>query len=118
VSFSRRSPIPASPAFDAVADGASRDRIATEVKTRSRRRFERTRRMTDWVKRHPLASYFFVAYILSWSIAVPLALQAHGFVFHRLPWSPGDFGSSQAALARSSVGGALPCLACNERTRP
>jgi pimeloyl-ACP methyl ester carboxylesterase/membrane protease YdiL (CAAX protease family) len=57
--------------------------------------------MTDWVKRHPLASYFFVAYGVSWSIAVPLALQAQGVVFHRLPWSLHyltAFGPAAAAL--------------------
>ena len=42
--------------------------------------------MTDWVRRHPLSSYFFVAYVVSWSIAVPLALQAQGLIFQRLPW--------------------------------
>jgi pimeloyl-ACP methyl ester carboxylesterase/membrane protease YdiL (CAAX protease family) len=41
----------------------------------------------DWVKRHPLSSYFLVAYAVSWSIAVPLALQAQGIVSERLPWS-------------------------------
>ncbi|HEX2458332.1 MAG TPA: alpha/beta fold hydrolase [Vicinamibacterales bacterium] len=57
--------------------------------------------MKDWVKRHPLSSYFFVAYVVSWSIAVPLALQAQGFVFHRLPWSLhylAAFGPAAAAL--------------------
>src|SRR5512145_3435300 len=57
--------------------------------------------MMDWVKRHPLASYFFVAYVVSWSIAVTLALQAQGFVFHRLPWSLHyltAFGPAAAAL--------------------
>ena len=57
--------------------------------------------MTDWVKRHPLASYFFVAYGVSWSIAVPLALQAQGVVFHHLPWSLHyltAFGPAAAAL--------------------
>jgi hypothetical protein len=43
--------------------------------------------MESWVKRHPLASYFFVAYVVSWSIAVPLALQAQGVIAERLPWS-------------------------------
>lgn len=57
--------------------------------------------MKDWVKRHPLASYFFVAYVVSWSIAVPLALQALGVAFHRLPWSLHyltAFGPAAAAL--------------------
>ena len=40
--------------------------------------------MEDWVTRHPLSSYFFVAYAVSWSIAVPLALQAQGFLPERV----------------------------------
>ena len=43
--------------------------------------------MKGWVTRHPLASYFFVAYTVSWSLAVPLALQAQGVLAERLPWS-------------------------------
>ncbi|MGB2714432.1 MAG: CPBP family intramembrane glutamic endopeptidase [Vicinamibacterales bacterium] len=57
--------------------------------------------MKDWVKRHPLSSYFFVAYIASWSIAVPLALQAQGVVADRLPWwlhYLTAFGPAAAAL--------------------
>ncbi len=46
-----------------------------------------TCRVKDWITRHPLASYFFVAYTVSWSIAVPLALQAQGILHGRLPWS-------------------------------
>jgi len=42
--------------------------------------------MTGWLKRHPLWSYFFVAYAVSWSIAVPLALQSQGVFATRLPW--------------------------------
>jgi len=57
--------------------------------------------MKDWVTRHPLASYFFVAYVVSWSIAVPLALQAQGVLAERLPWSLHYltmFGPAAAAL--------------------
>jgi membrane protease YdiL (CAAX protease family) len=43
--------------------------------------------MKGWVRRHPLASFFFIAYAVSWGIAVPLALQAQGVVAPRLPWS-------------------------------
>jgi len=43
--------------------------------------------MKAWVSRHPLTSFFFIAYAVSWSIAVPLALQAQGALFQRLPWS-------------------------------
>lgn len=41
--------------------------------------------MKGWIKRHPLSSYFFVAYAVSWSIAVPLALQAQGILATHLP---------------------------------
>jgi len=41
----------------------------------------------NWVTRHPLPSFFVVAYAVSWSIAVPLALQAQGVVAERLPWA-------------------------------
>jgi len=57
--------------------------------------------MKDWIARHPLASYFFVAYAVSWSIAVPLALQAQGVISERLPWSLHYltmFGPAAAAL--------------------
>jgi pimeloyl-ACP methyl ester carboxylesterase/membrane protease YdiL (CAAX protease family) len=57
--------------------------------------------MYAWVKRHPLSSYFFVAYAVSWSIAVPLALQAQGVLPERLPWSLHyltAFGPAAAAL--------------------
>jgi membrane protease YdiL (CAAX protease family) len=57
--------------------------------------------MKDWVRRHPLPSYFFVAYVVSWSIAVPLALQAQGVISLRFPWSLHyltAFGPAAAAL--------------------
>ena len=57
--------------------------------------------MKNWVQRHPLSSYFVVAYAVSWSIAVPLALQAQGILSERLPWSLHyltAFGPAAAAL--------------------
>jgi CAAX protease family protein len=57
--------------------------------------------MKDWVQQHPLSSYFFVAYAVSWIIAVPLALQAQGVLPERLPWSLHyltAFGPAAAAL--------------------
>ena len=62
--------------------------------------------MKDWVTRHPLVAYFFVAYVVSWSIAVPLALQAQGVVSERLPWSLHYltmFGPAAAALLISRL---------------
>jgi membrane protease YdiL (CAAX protease family) len=57
--------------------------------------------MKAWVSRHPLSSFFVVAYAVSWSIAVPLALQAQGVVATRLPWALHyltAFGPAAAAL--------------------
>jgi membrane protease YdiL (CAAX protease family) len=57
--------------------------------------------LKGWVRRHPLSSYFFVAYAVSWSVAVPLALQARGVLPERLPWSLHyltAFGPAAAAL--------------------
>src|SRR5215510_6225101 len=57
--------------------------------------------MKTWVERHPLSSFFCLAYLVSWSIAVPLALQAQGLLPERLPWSLHyltAFGPAVAAL--------------------
>jgi membrane protease YdiL (CAAX protease family) len=58
--------------------------------------------MRSWLRRHPVSSYFVLAYAISWSIAVPLALQAQGIVNTRLPWAlhyVTAFGPALAALA-------------------
>ena len=99
--MSRRSSIPASlhPTPSRTALDFETDRRRREDP--ARRRIESEGRMKDWVKRHPLASYFFVAYAVSWSIAVPLALQAQGILPERLPWSLHyltAFGPAAAAL--------------------
>jgi pimeloyl-ACP methyl ester carboxylesterase/membrane protease YdiL (CAAX protease family) len=62
--------------------------------------------MNDWIKQHPLSSYFFMAYAVSWSIAIPLALQAQGVIPTRLPWTLHyltAFGPAAAALAIAAV---------------
>jgi len=41
--------------------------------------------MKAWIARRPVFSYFVVAYAISWSIAVPLALQAQGVLAPRIP---------------------------------
>ena len=68
--------------------------------------------MQEWIRRHPLSAYFFVAYAVSWSIAVPLALQAQGVITTRFPLALHyltAFGPAAAAIAigrllRSPVG--------------
>jgi membrane protease YdiL (CAAX protease family) len=43
--------------------------------------------LSAWLRRHRLSTYFFLAYAVSWSIAVPLALQAQGLLTTNLPWA-------------------------------
>jgi len=39
------------------------------------------------VRRHPLPSFLVAAYAMSWSIAIPLALEAQGVLHSRLPFA-------------------------------
>ena len=43
--------------------------------------------MSSLVKEHPVSAYCVLAYACSWSIAVPLALQAQGILTMRLPFA-------------------------------
>jgi len=65
-------------------------------------------RSPDWVTRHPLSSYFLVAYVVSWSIAVPLALQAQGAISLRFPWSLHYLTAFGPAVAALLIGRLLP----------
>jgi membrane protease YdiL (CAAX protease family) len=42
---------------------------------------------TAWTIKHPLIGYFLLAYLFSWSIEIPLALQAMGALHTRIPFS-------------------------------
>jgi len=77
--------------------------------------------MKDWITRHPLASYFVVAYAMSWSVAVPLALQAQGILAERLPWALHyltAFGPALSALLISRVVRESPRAAESDRRKP
>jgi membrane protease YdiL (CAAX protease family) len=77
--------------------------------------------MKDAIRRHPLASYFFAAYAISWSMAVPLALQAHGILVARLPWALHyltAFGPALAALLITRVVRESPRRPGAERRKP
>jgi membrane protease YdiL (CAAX protease family) len=43
-------------------------------------------RLFRWIAQHPLATFIFMAYALSWSIQIPLALQAQGVLHTHLPY--------------------------------
>lgn len=40
-----------------------------------------------WIERHPVATYYVLAYVCSWAIAIPLALQAQGILALRMPFA-------------------------------
>ena len=44
-------------------------------------------RISTWGKKHPLIPFFVLAYAFSWTIEIPLALQAQGIVQERFPFS-------------------------------
>ena len=61
---------------------------------------------TTWLARHPLTTYFVLSYASSWTVAVPLALQAQGITHTHLPFTLHylmAFGPAFAALATASL---------------
>ena len=61
---------------------------------------ERRQGMRGWVKRHPVASFFVLAYAISWLASVPAAL-GYGFMFFFT-----QFGPALAALIVTWYSGA------------
>lgn len=62
--------------------------------------------MSSLVKRHPVATYYVLAYLCSWVIAVPLALQAQGILATRIPFALhylSGLGPAVAALATTQL---------------
>lgn len=59
-----------------------------------------------WIARHPLWTFYGLAYACSWSIAVPLALQARGMIAPYLPWSAHYLTAFGPAIAALIVTGA------------
>ena len=93
---------------------------------KSRLGFEVRDAMKAFIARRPLLSYFVLAYAVSWSVAVPLALQAQGVVATRLPWALHyltAFGPAVAALAVARQRGCgrvariFPAAAARRRAR-
>lgn len=62
--------------------------------------------LTSLVERHPVSSFYVLAYACSWAIAVPLALQAQGILATRLPFALhylSGLGPAIAALATTQL---------------
>jgi len=41
--------------------------------------------MSPWIKRHSVLCYFIIAYTVSWSFEIPLALSQQGLISARVP---------------------------------
>jgi membrane protease YdiL (CAAX protease family) len=68
----------------------------------------------SWPKQHPLATYFILAYAISWAFWLPLAASSHGLIPVRLPgtvfYSLAALGPLLAALLASGLEGGRPAV--------
>lgn len=65
-----------------------------------------TQREQSWVQRHPLPAFFLLAYAFSWTVQVPLALQASGVLASQIPFRLhylSGYGPLLAALVVTAI---------------
>src|ERR1043165_5120642 len=62
--------------------------------------------MVNWIKRNPIITYFIIAYVVSWSFEIPLALFHQGMISVQIPMWLHYFaclGPLSAALIMTSL---------------
>jgi membrane protease YdiL (CAAX protease family) len=65
-------------------------------------------RITNWAKKHPLVTFFALAYALSWMVEIPLALEAQGITQTKIPFCAhylAAYGPMLSALIVTGVTG-------------
>lgn len=63
--------------------------------------------MNNWIKQHPLLVYFILAYAISWSIEIPIALSVQGVITAQFPYAVhyfASFGPFIAAFVVAAIG--------------
>lgn len=63
--------------------------------------------MNNWIKQHPLLVYFILAYAISWSIEIPIALSVQGVIPAQFPYAVhyfASFGPFIAAFVVAAIG--------------
>ena len=69
-----------------------------------------------WIARHPVWTFYALAYLYSWSIAVPLAAQALGLTSTHLPWALHYLTAFGPAIAAMMVARLLRTSDAERRT--